>query len=168
MPAGNKDLMYLIANGAGGAKEQYGHATGAYAPRTPGKANHDHGGEQSDEEKLYGMGDATDVCAYPHANGSKSTRLDRRGSRIGTLSHAVPRLSFTRDAGSLNARSLTLHHTRGGLAQQRRLHRILLRQHPDAHQRCSEQNDRGPSDYLFYARQGPTSFFLNISECSPK
>ena len=78
MPAGNKDLMYLIANGAGGAKEQYGHATGAYAPRTLGKANHDHGGEQSDEEKLYGMGDATDVCAYPHANGSKSTRLDRR------------------------------------------------------------------------------------------
>ena len=54
MPAGNKDLMYLIANGADGAKEQHGHATGAYAPRTPGKANHDHRGEQSDEEKLYG------------------------------------------------------------------------------------------------------------------
>ncbi len=63
MPAGNKDLMYLIANGADGAKEQHGHATGAYAPRTPGKANHDHRGEQSDEEKLYGMGNATDVRA---------------------------------------------------------------------------------------------------------
>ena len=28
MPAGNKDLMYLIANGADGAKEQHGHARG--------------------------------------------------------------------------------------------------------------------------------------------
>ncbi len=159
MPAGDKDLMYLIANGAGGAKEQYGHATGAYAPRTPGKANHDHRGEQSDEEKLYGMGNATDVCAHPHANGSKSARPDIRGSRIGAPGHSVLRLSFTRGIGSLNARSLTLHHTRGGLAQQRRLYRILLRQHPDARQRYSEQNDRGPSDYLFYVCQGPTSFF---------
>lgn len=83
MPAGNKDLMYLITNGAGGAKEQYGHATRAYAPRTPGKANHDHGGEQSDEEKLYGMGNATDIRAHPHANGSKSARPGIRGSRIG-------------------------------------------------------------------------------------
>lgn len=83
MPAGNKDLMYLIANGADGAKEQHGHATGAYAPRTPGKANHDHRGEQSDEEKLYGMGNATDVRAHPHANGSKSARPDIRSSRIG-------------------------------------------------------------------------------------
>ena len=31
MPAGNKDLMYLIANGADGAKEQHGHATGFFA-----------------------------------------------------------------------------------------------------------------------------------------
>lgn len=73
--------------------------------------------------------------------------------------HSVLRLGFTRGIGGLNARSLTLHHTRGELAQQRRLHRILLRQHPDTRQRCSEQNDRYPSDYLFYARQGPTSFF---------
>ena len=159
MPAGNKDLMCLIANGADGAKEQHGHATRAYAPRTPGKANHDHRGEQSDEEKLYGMGNTSDVRAHPHANGSKSARPDIRSSRIGAPGHPVLGLSFTRDIGSLYARSLTLHHTRGGLAQQRRLHRILLRQHPDARQRCSEQNDRGPSDYLFYARQGPTSFF---------
>lgn len=73
--------------------------------------------------------------------------------------HSVLRLGFARGIGSLNARSLTLHHTRGGLAQQRRLRRILLRQHPDACQRCNEQNNRDPSDYLFYARQGPTSFF---------
>ena len=53
MPAGNKDLMYLIANGAGGAKEQYGHATGAYAPRTPGKANHDNVvGESSQMKRI--------------------------------------------------------------------------------------------------------------------
>ena len=159
MPAGNKDLMHLVANGTGSAKEKHRHATGTHTPWTPGKADHDHRGEQSDEEKLYGMGDATDVCAYPHANGSKSTTLDRRGSRIGTLSHAVPRLSFTRDAGSLNARSLTLHHARGGLAQQRRLHCVLLRQHPDARQRCGEQSDRGPPDYYLHVRQRPTSFF---------
>ena len=109
MPAGNKDLMYLIANRAGGAKEQYGHATGAYAPRTPGKANHDHRGEQPDEEKFYGMGNATDVRAHPHANGSKSARPDIRGSRIGAPGHSVLCLGFTRGIGSLNARSLTLH-----------------------------------------------------------
>ena len=160
MPAGNKNLMHLVANGAGGAKEQYGHTAGAYAPRTPGKANHDHRGEQSDKEELYGMGNTTDVCTYPHANGSKSARPDSRGSQIGTPGHPVARLIFTRDTGSLNVRSLALHHTRGGLTQQRRLHRILLRQHPNACQRCSEQNDRGPSDYLFYALQRPTSVFF--------
>ncbi len=120
MPAGNKDLMHLVANGAGSAKEKHRHATGTHTPWTPGKADHDHRGEQSDEEKLYGMGDATDVCAYPHANGSKSARPDIRGSRIGAPGHSVLRLGFTRGIGSLNARSLTLHHTRGGLAQQRR------------------------------------------------
>ena len=92
--------MYLIANGADGAKEQHGHATGAYAPRTPGKANHDHRGEQSDEEKLYGMGNATDVRAHPHANGSKSARPDIRSSRIGAPGHPILGLSFTRDIGS--------------------------------------------------------------------
>lgn len=98
--------MHLVANGAGSAKEQHGHATGAYTPRTPRKANRDHRSEQSDEEKLYGMGDATDVCAYPHANGSKSTRPDIRGSRIGAPGYSVLRLSFARGTGSLNARSL--------------------------------------------------------------
>ena len=88
MPAGNKDLMHLIANGAGGAKEQYGHATGAYAPRTLGKANHDHRDEQSGEEKLYGMGNATDVCAHPHANGSKSP--DRTGGAAKSVPPVIP------------------------------------------------------------------------------
>ena len=159
MPAGNKDLMHLVANGAGSAKEKHRHATGTHTPWTPGKADHDHRGEQSDEEKLYGMGDATDVCAYPHANGSKSARPDIRGSRIGAPGHSVLCLGFTRGINSLNARSLTLHHARGGLAQQRRLHCVLLRQHPDARQRCGEQSDRGPPDYFLHVRQGPTSFF---------
>ena len=166
MPAGNKNLMCLIANGADSAKEQHGHATGAYTPWTPGKADHDHRSEQSDEEKLYGMGDATDVCAYPHANGSKSTRPDIRGSRIGAPGYSVLRLSFARGIGSLNARSLTLHHTCGGLAQQRRLHRVLLRKHPDTCQRCGEQSDRDPPDYFLRVRQRTTSVFLNMSECS--
>lgn len=80
--------MYLIANGADGAKEQHGHTTGAYAPRTPGKANHDHRGEQSDEEKLYGMGNATDVRAHPHANGS--SRPDRTFEAAESVPPVIP------------------------------------------------------------------------------
>lgn len=160
--------MYLIANGAGGAKEQYGHATGAYAPWTPGKADHDHRGEQSDEEKLYGMGDATDVCAYPHANGSKSTRLDRRGSRIGTLSHAVPRLSFTRDAGSLNARSLTLHHARAvdSLSNDVCTAFCSVSTQMPASVAANRAIAVHPIIFFMCAKGQPP--FLNISECSPK
>ena len=167
MPAGNKDLMYLIANGAGGAKEQYGHATGAYAPRTPGKASHDHRGEQSDEEKLYGMGNATDVRAHPHANGSKSARPDIRGSRIGAPGHSVLRLGFTRGIDSLNARSLTLHHTRGGLA------------HNDVSTAFCSVSTQMPASVaanrtiavhpiICFTRAKGQPPFLNISECSPK
>ena len=84
MPAGNKDFMRLVANGAGGAKEQHGHATGAKTPRTPGIANHIHRSEQSDEEKLYGTGNATDVCAFPYYFNISESSLEchRRRSKI--------------------------------------------------------------------------------------
>lgn len=159
--------MYLIANGADGAKEQHGHATGANAPRTPGKANHGHRGEQSDEEKLYGMGNATDVRAHPHANGSKSARPDIRGSRIDAPGHPVLGLSFTRGIGSLNARSLTLHHARvDSLSNDVSTAFCSVSTQMPASVAANRMIAVHP--IICFTRAKGLPPFLNISECSPK
>ena len=63
--------MYLVPDGAYGAKGQDGHTPQSGEQHALIQAHRRRRGKQPNKEELYGTGDTTDVGTHPHANGDK-------------------------------------------------------------------------------------------------